>query len=129
MHKKRTNEKHDKMRNSGAQTQKKWRTGGPPPDGWGPEGWGPEEWGPEGSGARRALSLWSSRGIVASGPGHGLPKLRVWASPGSICEPRRPLGFHKMTAPTLRPHPSALHRSRPSTTIFWTNVCLDENVF
>ena len=34
-----------KMRNVGAQTQKKWRPGGPPPEGWGPEGWGLEEWG------------------------------------------------------------------------------------
>ena len=36
------------MRNVGAQTQKKWGPGGPPP-----EGWGPEEWGPK-SGGRRS---------------------------------------------------------------------------
>ena len=27
-----------KMRNVGAQTQKKWRPGGPPPEGWGAGG-------------------------------------------------------------------------------------------
>ena len=42
------------MRNVGAQTQKKWRPGGPPLEGRGAEGWSPEEWGPEGSGAQRS---------------------------------------------------------------------------
>ena len=42
-----------KMRNVGAQTQKKLRPGGPPLEGWGPEGWSPEEWRLEGSGAQR----------------------------------------------------------------------------
>ena len=44
--------KKEQMRNVGAQTQKKWRPGGPPPEGWGPEGWGPEEWGPESGGPK-----------------------------------------------------------------------------
>ena len=37
-----------KMRNVGAQTQKKWRPGGPPLEGREAEGWSPEEWRPEG---------------------------------------------------------------------------------
>ena len=40
------------MKNAGAQTQKKWRPAGPPPEGWarrsgGPKGRGPEGWGPD----------------------------------------------------------------------------------
>ena len=41
MHKKEQMTKSIKMRNVGAQTQKKWRPRGPPPEGWGPEGGGP----------------------------------------------------------------------------------------
>ena len=43
-----------KIRNVGAQKEKKWRPGGPPLEGRGAEGWSPEEWGPEGSGAQRS---------------------------------------------------------------------------
>ena len=47
-----------KMRNVGAQTQKKSRPGGPTP-----EGWGLEEWGPEGSGAQRGgAQTWKKLG-------------------------------------------------------------------
>ena len=77
------------MRNVGAQTQKKWGPGGPPPEGWGPEGWGPEEWRPEGLGAQRGggpdlekvsaprVGALKGGGSQRGGPKGGGPKFRV----------------------------------------------------
>ena len=55
-----------KIRNVGAQTQKKWRPGGPPLEGTGAEGWSPEERGPKGRGPRgvepRPRKSWGPKG-------------------------------------------------------------------
>ena len=81
---------------------------------WGSQGWGPEprkKWRPNGWRAHKyrtffprplpsSLSEGLPRGFVASGRGHGPPKLPRLGSSGVIlCEPRRPQrlpGVHKM---------------------------------
>ena len=77
-----------KKRNVGAQTQKKWRSGGPPLEGRGAEGWSPEEFGPEGSGT----AAWGPEGRAPRwggpkvwGPKVGGPKFRFFfPSPAPI---------------------------------------------
>ena len=69
-----------KIRNVGAQTQKKWRPGGPPLEGREAEGWSPGEWGPEGSGGPRGVG---PRPRKSQGPKGRDPKGRAPQHGGS----------------------------------------------
>ena len=112
-----------KMRNVGAQTQKKWRPGGPPLKGRGTEGWSPEEWGPEGSGAQRGgAQTYKKLGPKGWGPKGGGPKCRApqrggskgWGPEGGEPKisrfflpeggPQRPPWFHTTAREPKRAH-------------------------
>ena len=84
------------MRNVGPQTQKKWRPGGPPPEGWEPEGVGdPEGWGPDqekirASRVRRVGARRAAWGLEGWGPEGGWPKISPLPLPFSLFFSRVP---------------------------------------